>query len=134
VRQRRSVRFGAETQVTLNDASHLVSQVYGSALPVACSSHSSELWSAFAQLILEASYEAALLAGVLNATNTGNNRVYLTLLGGGAFGNPEGWIMAAISRSLSLYTDRTLDVAIVSYGSSKPHVQKLVSDCRQGSV
>lgn len=98
-----------ETQVTLSDASHLVSQVYGSALPVAYSGHSSELWSAFAQQILE----AALLAGVLNAAKTDNNRVYLTLLGGGAFGNAELWIMAAIKRSLSLFADRSLDVAIV---------------------
>ena len=91
------------TQVTLNNASHVESQVYGSALPMAYSSHSSELWSAFAQLILEASYEAAFLAGVLNAAKSGNNTMYLTLLGGGAFDNAESWIMAAIERSRRLY-------------------------------
>lgn len=107
-----------------------MSQVYGSTLPVAYSSHSSELWSAFAQSVLEASYEAALFAGVLKAVRTGNIRVYFTLLGGGAFGNAEGWIMAAIERSMRMFADTDLDVAIVSYGSSKPLVQQLVVNLR----
>lgn len=127
---RSQLRIGIQwdTQVTLTDASHLVSQVYGSALPVAYSSHSSDLWSAFGQLVLEASYEAALLAGVLNALKNANRTVYLTLLGGGAFGNADSWIAAAIRRALSSLADNGLDVAIVSYGRSKPIVQKLMRD------
>ena len=43
------------TQVTLKDSAHLVSQVYCSALPVAYSNYSSDLWEEFARLVLEAS-------------------------------------------------------------------------------
>ena len=56
------------------------------------------------------------------------NRVYLTLLGGGAFGNRDDWIFAAIRRAISLFADAELDVSVVSYGGSKPRVKELV-DC-----
>jgi hypothetical protein len=116
-----------DTQVTLNSSSHLLSQVYCSALPVAYSPHSADLWRHFARLVLEASYEATICAAILNRESTGNNTVYLTLLGGGAFGNETGWIMESIQRAVMLYADHDIKVAIVSYGSSKPHVRQLVS-------
>lgn len=37
--------------------------------------------------MLEAAYEARLLAGILNERRGMSNRVLLTRLGGGAFGN-----------------------------------------------
>jgi hypothetical protein len=52
--------------------------------------------------------------------------VFLTLLGGGAFGNRTNWITDSIERALKLYEDWDLDVAMVSYGASKPSVQELV--------
>jgi hypothetical protein len=52
--------------------------------------------------------------------------VFLTLLGGGAFGNQIDWIIGGIRRAPNLYKHADLDVAIVSYGSSKPYVQDLV--------
>lgn len=70
------------TQVTLNDCAHRVSQAYCSALPVAYSKQPSQLWTEFATLVLEAAYEATLCAAILNLQNTGNQRVFLTLLGG----------------------------------------------------
>lgn len=126
---RRKLRIGIQwdTQVTIRDCRHLVSQVYGSALPVAYSGHANESWEKFARFVLEASYEATLWAGLINYARTGNNKVYLTLLGGGAFGNDEDWIIAAIERALELFFHVPLDVAIVSYRSSKPPVEKLVS-------
>ena len=56
---RKKLRVGVQwdTQVTLGDANHRVSQAFCSALPVAYSSHSDELWEEFAKLVLEASYE-----------------------------------------------------------------------------
>ncbi len=122
----------SETQVTLRDATHLVSQAYCSALPVAYSVHSEDLWSGFGQLVLEASYEAAICAGILNLTKTGSRKVFLTLLGGGAFGNPEDWIFPAIHRSLTEFSDIDLDVAVVSYGSSNPRVRELVESWSNG--
>ena len=93
---------------------------------MAYSQHSPELWADFARLILEAAYEATLGAAVLNAASNGSNRVFLTLLGGGAFGNKPTWIIGAISRALALYKNVDLDVAIVSYGKSNPQVNELI--------
>lgn len=126
---RQLLRIGIQwnTQVTLNDATHLVSQAYCSALPVAYSRHSSDLWAEFAQLVLEASYEATICTAILNSVENGNNRVFLTLLGGGAFGNETIWIIKAIQRALNLYKDADLDVSIVSYGSSNKYVKQLIS-------
>ncbi len=128
-RLRQLLRIGIQwnTQVTLHDARHTVSQAYCSALPVAYSHHPSHLWAAFARLILEAAYEATICTAILNATRHGNNRLYLTLLGGGVFGNETAWIIEGIQRALTLYKDADLDVAIVSYGSSNPHVRQLVN-------
>jgi hypothetical protein len=62
----------------------------------------------------------------LNSIRNGNNRLFLTLLGGGVFGNETDWIIGGIQRALNLYKHVDLDVTIVSYGESKQHVQKLV--------
>lgn len=128
-RLRELLRIGIqwETQVTLDDSVHRVSQAYCSALPVAYSSHSSSLWLDFAILVLEVSYESTFCAAILNSLRTGNNTVFLTLLGGGAFGNETEWIIHAIQRAIDLYDQCGLDVAIVSYGSSKACVQGLIS-------
>ena len=116
-----------DTQVTINDRRRLVSQAYCSAMPVAYSHLSSTLWAEFASLVLEASYEAAFCAAILNSRNTGNNSLFLTLLGGGAFGNDTKWIVRGIQRAVGLYSDRGLDVAIVSYGSSQRCIQSLLT-------
>jgi len=115
-----------DTQVTLPGCTHRVSQAYCSALPVAYSSHPAHLWESFARLVLEAAYEATLCAAVLNRLSSGNRHAFLTLLGGGAFGNQPEWIMDALRRALVLYADWGLDVAIVSYRSPNPGVQQLV--------
>jgi hypothetical protein len=125
---RQLLRIGVQwnTQVTIEDSKHTVTQAYCSALPVAYSKHSSDLWEDFARLVLDASYEATICTAILNYLSTGNNRVYLTLLGGGAFGNKINWITEGIKRALKLYEDWNLEVAIVSHGSSKQHVRQLV--------
>ena len=123
------LRIGLQwhTQVTLDDCTHTVSQAYCSALPVAYSECPPEDWEEFARLILEATYEATLCAALVNARQTGNNRVFLTLVGGGVFGNETAWIVDSLQRALALYKDAALDVAIVSYGASNPDIQHLVS-------
>ncbi len=125
---RQQLRIGVQwdTQVTIRDSTHTVTQAYCSALPVAYSRQPADLWEDFARLVLEASYEATLGAAILNSRRTGNERVFLTLLGGGAFGNKTKWITASIRRALTLYADRGLEVSIVSYGASKPYVRDLV--------
>src|ERR1041385_98388 len=128
-RLRQLLRIGIQwnSQVTLNDSRHTVSQAYCSALPVAYSRHPPQLWAPFARLILEAAYEATICTAILNAMRHGSNRLFLTLLGGGAFGNETAWIIEGIQRALTLYKNVELDVAIVSYGSSNPYVQQLVT-------
>lgn len=116
VRQALQIGLHWDTQVTLGDASHTVSQAYCSAMPVAYTPHTKELWAPLAKLVLEAAYEATICAAILNGDRNRNNRLFLTRLGGGAFGNSPDWITDAISRSLELYSDSGLDVAIVSYG------------------
>ncbi len=125
---RKLLRIGIQwnTEVTIADSKHTVSQAYCSALPVAYSRYSPELWSEFAQLILEASYEASFCAGILNYLRNGNNTLYLTLIGGGAFGNKIEWIINAIYRSLNLYKHVDLDVVIVSHGRSNEYIQELI--------
>ncbi|CAK9060718.1 Uncharacterized protein SCF082_LOCUS31929, partial [Durusdinium trenchii] len=123
-----------DTQVTLKGASHVVSQAYCSAMPVRYGTPASERWRPLATLVLEAAYEATILAAIENAERTRINRLFLTLLGGGAFGNMTAWITDAISRAVLRYPHSGLDIAIVSYGQSKPtthdHVERLNQQLR----
>ena len=121
------LKFGIQwgTQVTMKGCSHLVSQIYCSALPVAYCAHGQNAWKDFAVLILEAAYEATLCAAAINAQMTGNKTVFLTLLGGGAFGNEIGWIVGAIDRALRICAEFGLDIRIVSFRRSNPALQKL---------
>ena len=128
MRQRLRIGIQQDTQVTLGACTHTVSQAYCSALPVAYASLPSSLWEPFARLVLEAAYEATFCAAVLNTRRTGCNRLFLTLLGGGAFGNDITWILDAIGRAVDRYRNAPLDVAIVSYGSSHPAVKRLVRE------
>jgi hypothetical protein len=118
---REKLRIGIHRDVEVTEAEGpdrpLVSQAFCSALPVAYSSVPPAHWKSFASLVLEAAYEATLWAGVLNARRGASNVVFLTLLGGGAFGNHENWINAAMRRALKLMTSFDLDVRIVSYGT-----------------
>ena len=125
---RGSLRIGLQqnTEVTLNDSEKLVTQAYCSALPVSYSTHPVALWRDFACLILDGAYEATLAAAVVNAANTGNRRVFLTLLGGGAFGNAEDWILSSLNRALNLFRYYPIDVKVVSYGAPNPRLREFL--------
>jgi hypothetical protein len=132
------LRIGLQwgTEVTLPHAAEeplLVSQAYCSALPVAYSRQHEDAWEPFARLVLDASYEACLAAALLNQAATGSNKVYLTLLGGGAFGNRMEWITDALLRAMRIYRYSGLDVSVVSYGRSSSAVQSLLGSY-SGSV
>ncbi len=128
IRQLLRIGIQSNTEVTIGSSEHTVTQAFCSALPIAYTRHPAELWSPFAQLILEASYEATICAGILNGKITGRNKIFLTLVGGGAFGNKIDWIVAAIQRSLKLYNHFNLNVAIVSHGRSNDMVRELISN------
>ena len=131
-RLRGALRIGIHRDVEVTDDAHYqsirVSQAFCSALPVAYGSVPAAYWKAFATLVLEASYEATLWAGVLNALQTGSRVVLLTLLGGGAFGNDAEWIDKAMRRALGLARDIGLDVRLVSYAEPSAALQQLARD------
>ena len=108
----------------------LVSQVFCSALPVAYTRIPSTGWQAFATLVLEAAYEATLWAAVLNTHRTTSNVLYLTRVGGGAFGNEMAWIDGAIRRALKIVAGAGLDVRLVSYGQPDRELVRLVEEFR----
>lgn len=122
------------TQVTISENRQLVSQAYCAALPVAYSHVKAGYWEAFARLILQASYEATLSAALLNYEQTGNNKVFLTLVGGGAFGNEREWIFDAIEKAVRVFANSPLNVSLISYGSSNPGVGNLVESIRQSII
>lgn len=107
------LRIGLHWGVGLTDVDPgpTVSQAFCSALPVSYNRiAAASLWSRFASLILEAAYEATLRAGWLSAARGASNRVFLTRLGGGAFGNDTEWIDGAMRRALQQAGGWRLDV------------------------
>ena len=119
------VGYQAGTEVTVGESNHCVHQVFCSALPVAYSEVPSSHWNHFPRLILDATYELTFYIALQNSLKTGCNKLYLTLVGGGVFGNKLEWILSAIDRSLRLFAASELDVKIVSYGRSKAAVADL---------
>lgn len=122
------VGIQSNTEVTISEQKQLVTQVYCSALPIAYTSIDAKEWELFANLILEGTYEATFYAALKNFERTGNNNLYLTLVGGGVFGNPINWILKAIGKSAAKFRETPLNVKIVSYGSSKPVVRKFLHE------
>lgn len=126
---RGALAIGLHSQVEVTDTTapsrHCVTQAYCSALPVAYTRIPAPDWVPFAQLVLEAAYEATLLAAAEQRHAGGSNTVLLTRLGGGAFGNDARWIDAAIDRALVVVANAGLDVCLVSYAQTDPHMQAI---------
>lgn len=125
---RGKLRVGVQwdTQVTIEGTDHSVTQVYCSALPIAYSGLPRPLWEPFARLILEATYEATFAVAIENAAKTGNKTLYLTNVGGGAFGNDRRWIENAIRRACQIFRKCDLDVKLVCYRSLDQGVEDFV--------
>lgn len=110
------VHWDVEATEAPREPYQLISQAFCSALPVLYTSIAPSHWRPFASLVLEAAYEATMWAAVMNARRGASNVVLLTLLGGGAFGNPDEWILRAMRRALTIVSMVDLDVRVVSYG------------------
>lgn len=128
---RNQLRVGVHTDVEITDSpatsGQRVTQVFCSALPIGYSRLGAAKWELFARLILEAAYEATLRCAAESASRTGCQKVFLTLIGAGAFGNPQSWVLDAAERALRIFRDTNLDVTIVSYGSPTPDLIRLAT-------
>ena len=94
-------------------------------------------WPPFASLILQAAYEATMWAAVLTTQRGTPNVVLLPRLGGGAFGNEDDWIHAAMRRAMQKVVGFDLDdVRLVSYGSPAAHAKQPSpsANCRTSCV
>lgn len=111
----------------------LVTQAYCSAISVSYSGQGrcSQMWMPFAKLILEAAYEATLYAAVENYLRhphkPGANKVFLTAVGGGVFGNDMSWVYDAMARSFRMFENVGLEINLVSFGGSTPEFAELQS-------
>jgi hypothetical protein len=127
---RSCLRIGLHADVEVTAAATLpgpvVSQAFCSALPVAYSGVPAKYWAPFATLVLEAGYEATLLAAVQNCARGGSTTVLLTMLGGGAFGNDDEWIHHAVERAIGQVGGVDLDIRLVSYGAPSAAMHGLV--------
>ncbi len=108
------------------DDRRLVSQAFCSALPVGYSRLPRADWEPFARLVLEASYEATLLAAARQANDGGSSTVLLTRVGGGVFGNDPAWIDHAIERALGVVEHAGLDIRIVGHREVSPEVAGII--------
>ena len=102
----------------------IVTQVYASALAVsgAYANGTPEEWEPLARLVLEAAYEATLYAAVLHAHKKGAERqkVVLTALGGGVFGNKPAWIAEAVVKAIAKFKNAGLDIVINEFAQGQP--------------
>ena len=95
-----------------------------------------KLWEPLAKIILEASYEATLLAGIINFSETGNPDIFLTQLGGGVFGNHSTWIANSIQKAIDKITKYQIPVHIINcfYSSSDLDNIFVLPDYSKGSL
>ncbi len=132
---RGELAIGLHSDVEVTDVAHAppqtVSQAFCSALPVAYYPGIPEhQWESFARLVLEAAYEATLLAAAEQVIADRPNTVLLTRLGGGAFGNAEAWIDDAIARALPIVERAGLDIRLVSRGGVHPSMRAIADRWR----
>jgi hypothetical protein len=129
---RRRLSIGVHWDVEVTDAQAspgpVVSQAFCSAVPVSyCNNLAGTRgadWAPLAGLVLEAAYEDTLWAAVINAQRGASRTVLLTLLGGGAFGNDQTWIQAAMERAIEQIEGHGLDLVLVSYGAPSAELQR----------
>lgn len=115
-----------ETEVTIVDRLQKVTQIYCSALPVGYSATNPIKWEKFSILILDGLYESTILSAIENREKTDNNKVYLTLVGGGVFGNKPEWIIESVVKNLKKYEFSGLEINFVSYGQSNKTVRRII--------
>jgi hypothetical protein len=132
---RGKLQVGLHRDVEVTDspevAGQTVSQVFCSAMPIGYS-NSGANWESIARLVLDATYEATLCCAEANAVRTGSRKLFLTLVGAGAFGNPRGWALDSAKRALVKFRNVNLEVAIVSHGQPPGDLQQFIAEFEAG--
>lgn len=104
-----------DSNTLCDDPTQLITQVFCASLDLGTHSRFSTndpvVNTACCRLLLKANYEATLLAAVAHR----KKKVFLTLLGGGAFKNKKEWIIDAIKTSEDLILRHNLDVTLVFF-------------------
>jgi hypothetical protein len=138
------VKIGVHTDVQVTFARRFVeptepahvSQAFCSALSCGYTAVGLSHWEPLATLVLDAAYEATLRAAVLDALEGQRTpppkRVWLTFLGGGAFGNRTEWIGDALGRALARLEGTDLDVRIGHYRTIDEGMVQRVEQARRG--
>eukprot|EP00729_Bicosta_minor_P013073 gene13073-33652_t len=110
-----------------------VSQAFCSALSIAYTNGGHANWHMIAQCVLDATYEATLRAAAIEqAEGSGSGKVYLTFIGGGVFGNDQGWIQAAIARACRKLKNYPLQVVVCHYRAVDDRTQAAIDGLFQG--
>lgn len=114
--------------------------MYCSAMSCGYSGVDNKLWEPLATLVLEASYEATLLAALcshINKTTADKaqqkpHKVFLTFLGGGVFRNEATWIAHSIGRALAVVTHQCSSIpAHEQGGGTVPLLQVVICHHRR---
>jgi len=123
-----------ETAVThrLSEGNRIVTQTYNSAISIGYSRRKLAQWEPVARAVLDATYEATLLVGILKTFEAILNGsppppILLTKVGGGVFKNKDSWIRRSIQNALErveIY-GVGLDVRIVHFGRIKARYVEL---------
>ncbi|MDF1828403.1 MAG: hypothetical protein P1U39_09010 [Legionellaceae bacterium] len=126
---RDKLRIGIQSNIGVVDQrglqTHTVSQTFNAALAIGYSRvRPQSLWEPMAKAILQATYEATLLKGVLNNIDRVKRGlppapIELTKVGGGVFGNQHAWIKNAIVEATKsvLQYNVSLDLQLVGFGA-----------------
>ena len=109
-----------------------VTQVYCSAVGCNYTSIPKNSWQPIAEIILQSQYEGAIWSAVLNYLRGGTNKLFLTFIGGGVFGNKNEWIGRSISRALNIAKkyNTGLDIIICHY----KHINEKIKNIIDSSV
>jgi len=107
-----------DKQYDIKDKQQVINQVFTAAIDFGslnASSQNNPIVIKRAQALLDAAYEGTFLAAATNK----KKKVFLTLIGGGVFGNDISWIANAMVKNKNFIKDYGLDVTLIVYDYSK---------------
>ncbi|MBY0352889.1 hypothetical protein K2W90_00820 [Candidatus Babeliales bacterium] len=107
-------------QVVLQDPLPIINQVFTAGVNFYATNTRSAIADAWAQTILNAAYEGTIRA----AAYKNKKNVVLTLIGGGVFGNPKEWIVAAIERMKDFIVKSGIEVWLNVFGDELSTTEK----------